>query len=204
MNRVYFLGGSPGSGKTTFTDAIHKNLGVAVFHTDDIFLASIPNKNKQPHMFELRELSDPLDIWKRSPQSCLDFWIKYYEEAFELLMEDLHQRQESPRPFIAEGVCILPHFLEKIDGRSNAFFLISCHAFLREAVSQKLKQIPAFFNKNESHDMFENMLYTFSGISQLMVEDCKRVNFPYLVMKNPKDYSTIYQKILHQFPALER
>ena len=89
MNRVYFLGGSPGSGKTTFTDAIHRNLGVEVFHTDDIFLKSNVSKNKQPYMSELRELSNPLDIWKHSPQSCLDFWIKYYEEAFGLEKEQI-------------------------------------------------------------------------------------------------------------------
>lgn len=203
MNRVYFLGGSPGSGKTTFTDTIHRNLGVAVYHTDDIFLTSNVTKNKQPHMFELRELSNPLDIWKRSPQSCLDFWIKYYEEAFGILMEDLHQKQGGLRPFIAEGVCILPHFLEKLNYQSNAYFLISCHLFLEEAIAQKLKQIPASLYKNESH-LYENMLYTFSGISQIMIEDCKRANFPYFIMQNLEDYSVIYQKILNQFSSLEK
>ena len=203
MNRVYFLGGSPGSGKTTFTDAIHRNLGVEVFHTDDIFLKSNVSKNKQPYMSELRELSNPLDIWKRSPQSCLDFWIKYYEEAFGLLMENLHQRQENPHPVIVEGVCILPRFLEKINYHSNSYFLISCYKFLEEAVSQKLKQLPASLYNNESY-IYENMLYTFSGISQIMIEDCKRINFPYLIMQNLEDYSLIHQKILNQFSHLEK
>ncbi len=204
MNRVYFLGGSPGSGKTTFADAIYKNLGVPVYHTDDIFLTSNVNKNKQPHMFELYELSNPLDIWNRSPQSCLDFWLKYYEEAFGILMENLHQRLESLRPLLAEGVCILPHFLEKIDCKSNAYFLISCHTFLEEAISQKLKQIPAFFDKHESHKMYENMLYVFSSVSQIIIEDCKRANFPYLLIQNTKDYSMNYQKITNQFSLLEK
>lgn len=182
---------------------LFKNLGVPVYHTDDIFLTSNVNKNKQPHMFGLRELSNPLDIWNRSPQSCLDFWQKYYEEAFGILMENLHQRQESLHPLLAEGVCILPHFLEKIDCKSNAYFLISCHLFLEEAISQKLKQIPASLYKNESH-LHENMLYTFSGISQIMIEDCKRANFPYFIMQNLEDYSVIYQKILNQFSSLEK
>lgn len=206
MNRVYFLGGSPGSGKTTFTDTIHRNLGVAVYHTDDIFLTSNVTKNKQPHMFELRELSNPLDIWKRSPQSCLDFWIKYYEEAFGILMEELRQRQGNLRPLVAEGVCILPHFLEKINYQSNAYFLISSPIFLEEAISRKLKQIPAISVKSVKNEsgIYENMLYTFSGISQIMLEDCKRVNFPYFIMQNLEDYSVIYQKILTQFPSLEK
>lgn len=204
MNRVYFLGGSPGSGKTTFADAIYKNLGIPAYHADDIFLASDVNQNKQPHMFGLCELSNPLDIWKRSPQSCMDFWLKYYEEAFGILMENLHQRPEGLHPLLAEGVCILPQFLEKIDCKSNAFFLISRHTFLEEAISRKLKQIPAFFDKHESHKMYENMLYVFSSISQIMIEDCKRANFPYLFIQNEKDYSMNYQKITRQFSLLEK
>lgn len=199
MNGVYFLGGSPGSGKTTFTDAVHENLGVAIYHTDTIFLTADVTKNKQPNMFELREFSDPLDIWSRSPQACLDFWLKYYEEAFRILMEDLRQGHADPRPLIAEGVCILPHFLEEINCRSNAYFLISCRTFLEEAISQKLKQIPGSFDKNEKQSTYDNMLDVFSGISQIMLEGCERANFPYLIMQDSKTYSMLYPKILDQF-----
>ena len=125
-------------------------------------------------------------------------------KAFGILMENLHQRQESLHPLLAEGVCILPHFLEKIDCKSNAYFLISCHTFLEEAVSQKLKQIPAFFDKHESHKMYENMLYVFSSVSQIIIEDCKRANFPYLLIQNTKDYSMNYPKIINQFSLLEK
>ena len=203
MGSVYFLGGSPGTGKTTFTDAIQKGLGTAVYHTDDILLTSNVNKHKQPRMFELHELSNPLDIWKRSPQGCLDFWISLYEEAFKILMENLHRKQGNSLPLIAEGVCILPHFLEKLDPQPNAYFLISCHDFLKEALLQKLKQIPAFFDKDESYNIYTNMLYAFSGIAQIMIEDCKRNNFPYMVMKNSEDYSMIYPRILNHFSSLK-
>lgn len=204
MNNIYFLGGSPGSGKTTFTDILRKNLGVAVYHTDDIFLGSAVTQNKQPYMFELRELSDPLDIWNRSPQDCLNFWLKYYAEAFGILVEDLRQRQDASQALIAEGVCILPSFLERFHDRPNACFLVSCHAFLEEAISKKLKQIPAFSEGMKENNKYRNMLYVFSSISEIVMEGCKRNHFPYLIMENPEDYPLVYSKFLHQFPSLEK
>lgn len=204
MHSIYFLGGSPGSGKTTFTDTLHKNAGVAVYHTDDILLSSVAAKDKQPHMFALRELSDPLDIWDRSPQGCLDFWLKYYEEAFDILVEDLPQRQDVSQPLVAEGVCILPYFLERFHDRPNACFLVSGHAFLKEAISKKLKQIPAFSEGIKGNSKYRNMLYVFSSMSEIVIEGCKRNNFPYLIMQNSEDYPLIYSKILHQFPSLRR
>lgn len=199
MDGIYFLGGSPGSGKTTFTDAVHKNLGVAVYHTDDIFFTPDVTKDAQPNMFELRELSDPLDIWGRPPQTCLDFWVKYYEEAFGILMKNLRQEQAGSRPLIAEGVCVLPQFLERINCKSNVYFLISCRTFLGESISQKLNQIPVFSSKNKKQSIYDNMLDVFSAISQIMIEGCERANFPYLIIQSSKTYSILYQKILNQF-----
>lgn len=115
MNRdrqVYFIGGSPCSGKSTVTEYLSKKYNLYYYKVDDFLdhyteMGYAENKSICKKQCEW----SPDGIWSRNPELQCEEEFRFYDEIFPFMMEDL--KKINHHRIIAEGVAFYPNQIKK-------------------------------------------------------------------------------------------
>ena len=131
LEKVFWIGGSVCTGKSTTADILGGRCGVAVYHFDHqepFHLArSIPEE--QPHT--IRFMGRTMDErWVlRSPEEMAGEAIGFWTERFPMVLEDLASMLANG-PVIAEGVGLFPGLVASLlSDRRHAVWLVSTPEF---------------------------------------------------------------------------
>ena len=110
---IYFIGGSPCSGKSTVTEILSKKYDLYYFKVDD-FLDKYTKQgaSKGYEICTKQETLSPEEIWMRESQLQCDEEFTFYEEIFEFVMDDL--RQIEAKGIITEGAAFVPKLMKRI------------------------------------------------------------------------------------------
>lgn len=111
MREVYYIGGSPCSGKSTVAENIARKYNLNYFKVDD-FLDGYTEMgviSKKPICVKLKKMS-PEQIWMREPQIQNLEELQYYTEIFEFVMKDIN-KISNKKGIITEGAAYLPHLI---------------------------------------------------------------------------------------------
>lgn len=119
MAKIYYIGGSPCSGKSTIAEMIAKEHNLYYFKVDD-YLEEYISKGKQKGKQASTKISTmtPEEIWMRPPEEQSDEELEIYREMFEFIMNDLKEINV-PNGIITEGAAYLPELVKMagIDSR---------------------------------------------------------------------------------------
>lgn len=113
MNKVYYIGGSPCSGKSTIAEQLEEKYNLYYFKVDD-YLEKYTNKGvdkKLPVCVKQRRMSAE-ETWMRDPMLQCKEEIQYYKEIFPFIMQDLIEI-ETDKDIITEGAAFLPELIQK-------------------------------------------------------------------------------------------
>ena len=107
---VYYIGGSPCSGKSTVAQALAARCGLMYFRADDFLDALIAEGAAAglPVCGRIRRMMAE-ETWMRDPEVQCREELAFYAEVHGLLMQRLNAL-ESPA-VIAEGACFLPQLM---------------------------------------------------------------------------------------------
>ncbi len=106
---IFFIGGSPCSGKSTVAEALSTQFGLTYFKADD-HLDEFTTRGAAeglPVCQRIQRMS-PDEIWMRPPQEQCQGELDYYAEIAPFVLEKLRHQ---PRPIIAEGAAFLPSLM---------------------------------------------------------------------------------------------
>ncbi|WDV46433.1 GNAT family N-acetyltransferase [Clostridiaceae bacterium M8S5] len=105
---IYWIGGSPCSGKSAIAQMLADKYGFKYYKCDD-FLEKYAVKGAEKGKEIMKKiLSLDLDgIWLRDVDELVKDEIKFYEEAFEVIIDDLKEI-DNVNGIIVEGAAILP------------------------------------------------------------------------------------------------
>ncbi len=108
LARVYWIGGSPCSGKTSIAGALVERYGLRYYDCDHAFYRhnEIITPEKQPVFYRVMHLSSEA-LWMRPVAQQTAEEIAIYREEFPLIVEDL-LALPGPGPVLAEGASLLP------------------------------------------------------------------------------------------------
>lgn len=114
MTKIYFIGGSPCSGKSTVAEIISSRYGWYYFKVDD-YLDKYMNQGSLLNYEICRKLTEmnSEQIWMREPALQCKEEIIFYEEIFDFIMQDLEKLCDG-RTIITEGAAYLPHLMKKL------------------------------------------------------------------------------------------
>lgn len=127
---VFFIGGSPCSGKSTIAEMLAQKCGLHYFKVDDHLdmytkmgaEAGCPICRKQ---IEMR----PEQIWMRTPQVQCEEELQFYEEIFPFILQDL-KKLDSGCAVITEGAAYLPKLIKQIGIPHNKYIaMVPTEAF---------------------------------------------------------------------------
>jgi len=108
LANVYWIGGSPCSGKSSIAEALAAAYGLQLYHADDAYVrhANAVTPEHQPVSYKLAYLSAE-ELWMRPVEEQVAEELALYHEEFPLILEDLLALPATP-PVLAEGAALLP------------------------------------------------------------------------------------------------
>ena len=113
MAEIYYIGGSPCSGKTTLTELLAKRHGLYHFKVDD-YLEDYTTRGRskgKPVCTRITKMSAN-ETWMRSPELQNQEELEFYREIFEYVLFDLNRKNDK-RAIITEGAAYLPELMKK-------------------------------------------------------------------------------------------
>ena len=114
MNNIYWLGGSPCSGKSTVAELMAQRLDMDYFKLDDLLdeLMSRAAENGGKACAAAMSMR-PDDIWMRDPAEQCREEFQIYREMFPLALERL-RAAAADRPIVTEGAGWLPDMVHEL------------------------------------------------------------------------------------------
>lgn len=138
LAHVYWIGGSPCSGKSSIAQALAETYEMEFYQADDAYVrhAHIVTPDKEPIFSKLVHLS-PDELWMRDVEEQFVEELALYREEFPLILDDL-LRLPTTRPVLAEGAallpeCVVPLLLEP----RQAIWIVPTPAFQVEHYTQR-------------------------------------------------------------------
>lgn len=125
MMNIYYIGGSPCSGKSTVAEILSEQYDLYYFKVDD-FLESYTKQGALkgcPVCRKQVELT-PDQIWMRDPVLQCREELIYYEEVFEFIVRDLEQIK-NVNGVITEGAAYVPGLIRDAQIPENRYLSIT-------------------------------------------------------------------------------
>ncbi len=124
MKRIYIIGGSPCSGKSTVTKTLSEKHDLFYFKVDDYLDKYTKRGAKEGYpMCTTMASRTAEETWMREPKQMCKEEIQYYEEIFDFILEDLMSIQTN-KDIITEGAAFMPHLIEKITSFDTKYMAI--------------------------------------------------------------------------------
>jgi 2-phosphoglycerate kinase len=133
LAHVFWMGGSPCSGKSSIAGILAGKYGLEVYHCDDAFFehAKRVDPREQPVFHSIIHMTWD-EIWMRPVDVQIADEFACYREEFAMIISDLLAYPQST-PVIAEGAALLPDCVsELLLDRCRAIWVVPTEAFQRQ------------------------------------------------------------------------
>jgi hypothetical protein len=138
FSHIYWLGGSPCSGKSSVAKTLAERYGLRYYSCDEAFYrhAQVIQPEAQPTFYRLMHYS-PEELWMRpaAVQEADEF--QTYREEFSFILDDLRELPTG-QPILAEGAALLPELVAPLLPASRrAFWMVPAPAFQLDHYSRR-------------------------------------------------------------------
>jgi len=138
LNRVFWLGGSPCSGKSSISEILARRFDLDIYHVDEAFETHRQRINhaQQPTLSKWL-LSSWNDRWMQPVDNLVQDAIACYQEHFALIADDLAARPNE-KSILVEGTALLPRQVaDRLKQNSHAVWVVPTASFQREHYSKR-------------------------------------------------------------------
>jgi 2-phosphoglycerate kinase len=121
---VYYIGGSPCSGKSTIAEYLAKHFDMLYYKVDD-YLDDYMRKAASDG-FALAERFATMscdETWLRDPMELCRDEVAYYMGIFDYIMAEIRKIQ-TDKPIITEGAALMPALMKKMGVPRNRYLCI--------------------------------------------------------------------------------
>jgi hypothetical protein len=124
MKNIYYIGGSPCSGKSTIAEIISKKYGLYYFKVDD-FLEKYTKMgdSKGYEICKKQAGMNPEQIWMRDALVQCTEELVFYKEIFEFVLADLEKIEA--KGILTEGAAYLPELMKKMSISKDRYLAIT-------------------------------------------------------------------------------
>ncbi|MBZ0302047.1 MAG: ATP-binding protein [Anaerolineae bacterium] len=140
FDHVYWMGGSPCSGKSSIADMLAARCNWQVYHCDEAYERHVrqAQADLQPHLSAGSGATmDWNAFWMRSPDVLMKQVIDIYAEEFPMILDDLRSLPRD-RSVLVEGTALMPEFVaEVLTDPRRAIWVIPTAAFQFEFYPQR-------------------------------------------------------------------
>lgn len=184
LNHIYWIGGSPCSGKSTISRLLAERFGLALYEVDASLPRLLPRLDPQRHPTLVRWTSTPWDeLWMQPPEDLLVQAMAAYGEHFGLILEELAERDER-MPTLVEGTALLPALVHPhLDDPGRAVWIVPDEAFQRRMYPQRGEWVQGILaGCRDPQQAFQNWMERDAAFGRWVLSETARLNLPSLLV----------------------
>lgn len=182
MESIYFIGGSPCSGKSTVTEILAKEFDLHYFKVDDYLDKYIESAAAVgSEKCTKAGLMNPEEIWMRDPSIQCAEELQIYEDIFPLILSDLKQLP-CDRPIITEGAAYLPKLMKTLAIPRNMYLSITPTAEFQVSHYRQREWVPYVLEGcSDKEKAFSNWMDRDILFAEEVRRQCSKENYLSLV-----------------------
>jgi 2-phosphoglycerate kinase len=181
LQRVYWLGGGSGAGKSTIARRLAAQHGLHVYSTDEVMADHARRSTKEDcpllHKFMAMDMDER---WvNRPPKTLLETFHWFQGEGFNLIVEDLLSIARE-KGVIAEGFRLLPRLvMPLLSVRAHAVWLLPTSAFRQAAIESRGGSGWGFIPRTTDPERaLRNLLERDRMFTDILRDETARLNAP--------------------------
>jgi hypothetical protein len=192
--KVFWLGGSPCSGKSSVARALAQRMRYALYDVDqrqDEHMArALPDA--QSTMAQWRQMSAD-QVWLRPVSQQVDSELEFYRERFAMILADI---AASKKPLIVEGAALMPELLRQVGvGARQAFFMVPTWTFQMEHYTRRLWVKGVLDPCSDPDQAFENWMRRDHRFGNKIALEAVRSGWPVLRVDGTESLARTVQAI---------
>lgn len=171
--RIYHIGGSPCSGKSTVAEALSSRYGLYYFKVDD-YLDKYLQQGAADGKYCCAKLADMTaeQIWMRDPAEQCREELQIYQEIFEYILDDIG-RIDSRNGIITEGAAWLPTLVHCCHIPSDRYIAITPTKAFQVAHYSRREWVPhVLAGCSDVEKAFENWMERDALFAQTVRKQC--------------------------------
>jgi hypothetical protein len=184
QDQVYWMGGSPCSGKSSASLILAERFGLALYVVDDSLPRLQSCFDPQRHPTLIHWTTTPWDeLWMQPPGELLAQAIAAYTEHFSLILEDL-AAFATRRPLLVEGTALLPGLVRPyLSDPHQAAWVIPNEAFQRQMYPQRGEWVQGILVKcHDPQAALHNWMDLDVAFGRWVLAETSRLGLPSLVV----------------------
>jgi uridine kinase len=196
----FILGGSPCSGKTTVAERLSKEFDLPYYKVDDHQMRHIKNANPKDHPRMAAYAQMEWDeIWSRPADLQMREEITFYEERFEMILEDLLEYKNNDAVVI-EGAAFLPSLLHSWGvPNDKAIFLIPTKVFQIDHYSKRPWIKSILGSCKNPKQAFANWMERDHLFGQEIIKQARSFNYRCIIIDGNSSVDELYTMIKKHF-----
>ena len=196
---IYYIGGSPCSGKSTIAEMLASEYGFAYYKVDNFLDKHMQHaaEDGKIHSSSALKMSHN-QTWMRDPYLQMEEEIAFYEEIFQYILEDIKNIQSTK--IIAEGAGFMPQLMVKEGISPDKYIcIVPTESFQREKFVER-PWINIFLQDCEKPDIaFNNWMSRDVLFAQEMLRKAKEIGYEYIVTDGTREIKENYGMVVKTF-----
>lgn len=200
LAHVYWLGGSPCSGKSSIADRLAVEYGMTVYRCDDAFYehAKIVTPESHPTFHRLIHL-DTDGLWLRPVEQQISGEIALYREEFPMILDDLHSFPPDA-PIIAEGAALMPDFVASLGIHpQRMLWMVPTENFQRKHYKQRGWRHGVLRQSSDPGQAWEHWMSRDAGFAREVTLQADRFGLPIITVDGTRSLDQNYESARAHF-----
>lgn len=201
---IYYIGGSPCSGKSTVAEILSEKYGLYYFKADD-FLDEYIQKGalKGYEICSKHTVMNAEQVWMREPRLQCEEEIRFYEETFEFFLEDL-KKINCERGIITEGAAYLPKLMKMINVPNSRYISITPTPEFQVYHYSKREFVPYVLEGcSDKEQAFRNWMDRDILFAREVQRQCSEENYLSLINNGGMSIDELVDKVTVHFGLVE-
>lgn len=200
MTEIYYIGGSPCSGKSTIAEALSEKYNLYYFKVDDHLekYMKMGASNKKALCLKA-DTMNPEQIWMRDSLVQCKEELLIYEEIFEFILEDL-KHIDCKNGIITEGAAYLPKLVKSLDIPFERYISITPSKEFQIFHYSKREWVPYVLAEcSNKEKAFENWMNRDVLFAEAVQQQCKELGYASLINNGELTVEELISKVVLHF-----
>ncbi|ETT66154.1 hypothetical protein MHI43_19085 [Paenibacillus sp. FSL H8-0457] len=199
-SHVYWIGGSPCSGKSTIAEKLAKDYS-CTYYQCDLFNekhVSICHPSEHPTMSRLKDMSWNA-LWSRPVEQQVEEELEFYREEFGMIMDDVSALPDTS-PIIVEGAALLPEKVEHlVPSPHHAIWIVPVPAFQKEHYAKREWIHEILVSCDDPGAAFRNWMDRDIGFARYVAKDALDRGFKVMFVDGSRSVRENYEEVRRHF-----
>ncbi len=197
---VYYIGGSPCSGKSTIAEALAKKYDMTYIKIDDFLDAHIAKGAEKGYEICLKQTQmNPEQIWMRKPELQCQEELQFYHEVFEFVQEEIKAAPKD-KPIVVEGAAFLPELMQGLKLPGERYISITPEKGFQIEHYKQREWVPYVLEGcSDKEQAFANWMERDALFAEAVRKQCETAGYVSLVTDGSRTVEEVVELVRRQF-----